>query len=121
MKVLVKPLLMLAGFAFLGLAVLGAFLPILPTVPFVLLAGACFARSHEPLHRWLLARSTMGPILQEWEARGAVPRRIKRRATAFMLLSAPLAAALGGAPLWAWAALVVLLALALLYLWSRPD
>jgi len=121
MNRLVKPLLVLAGFGFLGLAVLGAFLPILPTVPFVLLAGACFARSHEPLHRWLLARPKVGPILAQWEAKGSVPRRIKRHATLLMLVSAPLALALARPALWVWGLLALLLGVALAYLWTRPE
>jgi uncharacterized membrane protein YbaN (DUF454 family) len=38
-------------------------LPLLPATPFVLLAAACFARSSEKWHRWLLASATFGPMI----------------------------------------------------------
>ena len=48
-----KILFVLLGLLSLGLGILGTFLPILPTVPFVLLAAFCFARSSRRLERWL--------------------------------------------------------------------
>lgn len=63
MTSLYKPL----GFVFVGLAAIGIFLPLLPTTPFLILAAACFARSSERLHHWLLSNRTFGPIIADWE------------------------------------------------------
>ena len=65
------------GFLFLGLAIVGVFLPLLPTTPLVLVAAACFARSSEKWHRWLLENETFGPMIRSWEERRCVPVRVK--------------------------------------------
>lgn len=65
------------GLFFVALGVAGAFLPVLPTTPFMIVAAACFARSSVRLENWLLAHKRFGPTLREWRARGAVPRKAK--------------------------------------------
>lgn len=74
------------GSAFLGLGVLGAFLPVLPTTPFVLLAGACYARSSERLHQWLLSNRFLGPSIREWDETKSIGLRAK--ITAILLVVA---------------------------------
>jgi uncharacterized membrane protein YbaN (DUF454 family) len=69
--------LRLLGFASIAVAVLGLFLPLLPTTPFVLLATACFARSSEKWHRWMLANDTFGPMIRNWETHRCVSIRVK--------------------------------------------
>jgi uncharacterized protein len=61
----------------LGLGILGAVLPLLPTTPFVLLAAACFARSSKRFHRWLLKNRTFGPIIKRWESERTISPRVK--------------------------------------------
>lgn len=72
-----KPLLITLGLLFVGLATLGIFLPVLPTTPFLLLAVACFARSSEKLHEWLLSNRTFGPVIKHWQESKSMPRRAK--------------------------------------------
>jgi uncharacterized membrane protein YbaN (DUF454 family) len=73
------------GFLFLGLGVVGVFLPLLPATPFVLLAAACFARSSEKWHRWILANSTFGPMIRNWEQNRCISLRVKAIAIASMV------------------------------------
>jgi len=72
--------LVVLGWLALGLGLVGAFLPLLPTTPFLLLAAACFARSSPRLHRRLLESERLGPYLRQWQEDRSVPRGAKRRA-----------------------------------------
>jgi uncharacterized protein len=78
--------LTLAGILSLGLGLLGAVLPGLPTTPFVLLAAACFAKASPRLHRWLLQQRWLGPMVRDWEAHHSMPLRIKWLASGMMTL-----------------------------------
>lgn len=75
----------LLGFVFLALAVVGVFLPLLPTTPLVIVAAACFARSSEKWHRWILQNPTFGPLIRTWEERRCVSVRVKVIAITSML------------------------------------
>ena len=72
-----RPILIAFGLLFVGLAVLGIFLPVLPTTPLLLLALACFARSSERLHGWLLSHRVFGPFLKHWQETRSMPRYAK--------------------------------------------
>lgn len=62
-----KPLLIACGFVALILGIIGAFLPVLPTTPFAILAAYCFSKSSPRLHRWILSLPVLGPNVEEWE------------------------------------------------------
>ena len=70
-------LLLTLGWLFVVLGVAGAILPVLPTTPFILLAAACFARSSERFYAWLLENRIFGPLIRDWRAHRAIPRRAK--------------------------------------------
>lgn len=59
--------LLLCGFFSLGLGILGAFLPLLPTTVFLLVAAFCFARSSERFHEMLLAHRWSGPYVRSYQ------------------------------------------------------
>lgn len=78
----------LAGFAALALGFAGLFLPLLPTVPFVLLAAFCFARGSPAWEKRLLNHPRYGPHIIAWRERGAISRKGKRTALAAFGISA---------------------------------
>jgi uncharacterized membrane protein YbaN (DUF454 family) len=73
----VRALFFVAGVVALVLGIVGAFLPVMPTTPLVLLAATCFARSYRPFHEWLLAHRLFGPIIDEWHRYRSIPYRTK--------------------------------------------
>ena len=66
-----------AGLLMLLLGIIGAFLPVMPTTIFVILAAWCFGRSSPRFETWLLGHPTFGPPLRAWREEGAIPRRGK--------------------------------------------
>ncbi len=79
---------LIAGWAALLLGTVGMVLPLLPTVPFVLLAAFCFARSSPELERKLMQHPKYGPHIEAWRTRGAISRNGKRAAYAAFAASA---------------------------------
>jgi uncharacterized membrane protein YbaN (DUF454 family) len=83
-----KPLLISLGIVLVALAVLGIFLPVLPTTPLLLLALACFAKSSEKLHDWLLSHKTLGPPIRQWHETRSIPGKAKVIAIITIFISA---------------------------------
>lgn len=70
--------LTLAGHVAVVLAIVGAFLPIVPTVPFLLLAAACYARGSTRFHAWLWNHRLFGPPVREWATHHSLTPTQKR-------------------------------------------
>ena len=86
-----KPIYNAAGVLALLLGILGLFLPLLPTTPFLLLASWCFARGSSRLHRWLLSHRVFGEYLRNFEAGRGIPLKAKILATVMLWASLLLA------------------------------
>jgi uncharacterized membrane protein YbaN (DUF454 family) len=74
---LLKGLLIFAGTLFVGLGVLGIFLPLLPTTPFLLLAAACYARSSKRFYHWLLSNRWFGRYIKNYREKRGIPSGVK--------------------------------------------
>lgn len=72
------------GWLALALGVIGAVLPVVPTVPFLLVAVWAFAKSSPRLGARITRHPTFGPQLRAWRKRGVVGRRAKVFATLTM-------------------------------------
>ncbi len=80
----VRVLLIVVGTLCVALGLLGIFLPVLPTTPFLLLAATCYARASERFYLWLLRNPTFGPTIREWRRHRSIPYRTKVVAIALM-------------------------------------
>lgn len=111
---------MIAGFVSLALGIVGIFLPLLPTTPFLLLAAFCFARSSERVHTWLVEHPTLGPPIAHWREHGAISRRAKMLAGVALVAAFAISVAMG-VPLWALALQAGVLVCVAIFIFSRPD
>jgi hypothetical protein len=75
--VLLKGLLVAVGMIAVGLGIIGVFVPLLPTTPFLLLAAACFIRSSERLYAWLIHHRWFGPYIRNYRDHRAITLRAK--------------------------------------------
>ena len=110
----------LFGFTALGVGVLGIFLPLVPTVPLVLLAAFCFAKSSERLHTWLTGHKTFGPMISDWNENGAIRPNAKKMATVSIAIVFGISLILG-LPTKVLVIQAVTLTCVLVFIWSRPS
>ena len=82
-----KILFALLGLISLGLGIIGAFLPLLPTVPFVLLSAYLFAKSSDKLHNWLINHRIFGQIIRDFHEKKGISVRGKVTAIGMMWIS----------------------------------
>lgn len=104
----------------LVLAVIGAFLPIMPTVPFILLAAWAATKSSPRLAHWLEQHPRMGPPIREWRHGGVVRRPAKWWATIMMSIGAA-SMLLVVRPLWVPFTAIAVMAAVAIWLWQRPE
>ena len=72
-----KYLLAALGLISLGLGILGIFLPVLPTTPFLLLTSFLFLKSSRPLYEWLMNHPKLGPYIKNFMVHKTLPLRVK--------------------------------------------
>jgi uncharacterized membrane protein YbaN (DUF454 family) len=108
-----------AGVVALALGIVGIVLPLLPTVPFVILAAYCFSRGSRRWEKWMLDHPKLGPIVRDWREHHAVPLRAKQLATAMMAISCTGTWFVAPAR-YAWIP-AVLCAAAAIWLWRLPT
>lgn len=77
MHFLVRWLLILAGSISVALGIVGIFIPLLPTTPFLLLAAACYAGSSPALSRWLLTNRWFGSYIRNYREGRGLPVKVK--------------------------------------------
>ena len=114
-----RQLYLCAGLLAVALGTIGIFLPLLPTVPFMILAAFCFARSSPALEARLLNHPRFGHHLVSWREKGAISRRGKWSATIAFGVSIAISLAIMAMP-WALVPLGVAL-VSLSWIWRKPE
>jgi uncharacterized membrane protein YbaN (DUF454 family) len=102
-------LLTAVGMLAMALGIIGIFVPLLPTTPFLLLAASCFVRSSDRSYRWLINHPWFGSYIRNYREHRAIPLRTKVTAVA-VLWSMIGFTALRVVPLWWVSGLLVLVA-----------
>lgn len=112
---------LIAGLVLVALGIIGAFLPLMPTTIFLILAAWCFARSSPRLEGWLLNHKQFGPTLRAWRESGAISRRAKFMACTGMTLGFAIFW-IGAQPgLWLWLLVASIMLACAWFVVSRPE
>ncbi|CAN7335920.1 YbaN family protein [Aquipseudomonas alcaligenes] len=83
----VRYVLLVVGWLAVALGVIGIFLPVLPTTPFLLLAAACFVRSSRRFYLWLVNHRHLGPWIRDYLEGNGIPLKGKVYAIGLMWIS----------------------------------
>jgi hypothetical protein len=118
---LLRWILICCGWCSIAAGVVGIFVPLLPTVPFLLLAAACFTRSSERFHSWLLEHSHLGPLVRDYLTSGGIPLRAKRVAIGMVWVSFPVSVFLFAQAVWLKIVLLSIASGITLYLMQIPT
>lgn len=115
-----------AGFVALGLLMLllgfvGAFLPLMPTTIFLILAAWFFGRSSPHLEAWMLDHPRFGPVILDWRSHGAIPRRAKWMACTGMACGYALFWGAAGPGFWLAAPVAAFMLASAAYVVTRPE
>ncbi len=118
--IMIRALYTVLGSIALALGVLGIFLPLLPTTPFLLLAVFCYARGSRRLHVWLMSHRVLGPYIRDFQSGRGIPLRSKCLAMALMWPSLALSAWIMPVPWARWLLLIPGIGVTI-YLWRLPT
>ena len=121
MHKLTRLLFLISGFFFVGLGVVGAILPGLPTVVFMIIALACFAKSSQRFHSWLYNHRIFGTQLQLWEKYKVIPPLAKIAALGSMFISSMYLVFFSTIPLLIVALIVIVMLMGAYYIITKPS
>jgi len=83
----IKILLIIAGTFLIGVSIVGIFLPVLPTTPFLLLAAALYARSSKRFYNWLINNRILGRYIKNYREGKGIPLKVKITAISILWIT----------------------------------
>ena len=113
--------LLIVGWAAVVLGVLGIFLPILPTTPFLLLAAACFARTSDKFYQWLVNHPRLGKYISAYLDGKGIPLKAKCYTSAMIICMMSLSAWLVQPPMWVIISMAIIAICVSTYLFRLPT
>ncbi len=109
------------GWLMFALGFIGAFLPVLPTTPLMILALWGFSNGSESLHNWLYHHPKYGPALRDWDRYRMIPVKAKMTAITMMSISAAYLIFLSDAPTIAIICAIGLMVWGAIYVLTKPS
>jgi uncharacterized membrane protein YbaN (DUF454 family) len=116
-----KIIYLILGHLTLLLGIIGIFLPILPTTPFLLLAAYFYSQSSPKLHTWIIGHKFLGPPLSDWQDHGMIGIKAKIIATIMISLVLILRFPTLEINLWIKIFASAILVGVLIFIWTRPS
>ena len=110
-----------AGALSLAIGIIGLFLPLVPTTPFVLFTAFAFSKGSPRYHAWLMNHRHFGPMITDWQRGRIVRRKTKVMSTVVTVLMVAWPAALLTVPVFAKVLMVVCAGCALAAMWMQKE
>jgi uncharacterized membrane protein YbaN (DUF454 family) len=120
-RLLKRPLLLATGWLCVALGVIGAFVPLLPTTPFLILAVWAFSQSSPAMADKIRSNRIVGPYVRDWQDSGVIPFRAKVLSLLMMTTALAYMHFRAHAPLWAVASAAILFVAVSVFIVTRPS
>lgn len=117
---MIQKLWLSLGFIFLLIGIIGIFLPLLPTTPFLLITAFCFSKGSDYWHQWLLNHAWFGPPVRDWIKHRMIRTRVKFISVTMILLGIPSVIYFSPNHVISFLILLVMLT-AIIYILTRPS
>jgi len=111
----------LFGSLFVGLAILGIILPLLPTTPFLLLAAWCYAKGSDRFYNWLMTHKWFGPYIKSYQEGKGLPKALKVRVLIILWVTMSVTIIFFAKPIFLKSLLFIIASSVSIYIWKLPS